>query len=72
MLLRKTGFSQDCQAASVFSVAFRYSVLLTIKLLKLTHLTKRNPINDDIIHAHHDDRRNREFPIFGIDPINCL
>jgi hypothetical protein len=45
--------------------------LLLVEFLKLLHPTKSNPVNDSLIHAHHQSRGDDKFPVFIIDPVHC-
>ncbi len=38
--------------------------LLLVEFLKLLHPTKSNPVNDSLIHTHHQSRRNDKFTVF--------
>ena len=46
--------------------------LLLVEFLKLLHPTKSNPVNDSLIHAHHQSRGDDKFPVFVIDLVHCL
>jgi hypothetical protein len=46
--------------------------LLLVEFLKLLHPTKSNPVNDSLIHAHHQSRSDDKFPVFIIDLIHCF
>ena len=43
---------------------------MLIKLLQFLHAAKGNPVNDRVIHPHHERRRNDEFPLFVINLIH--
>jgi hypothetical protein len=46
--------------------------LLLVEFLKLLHPTKSNPVNDSLIHAHHQSRGDDKFAVFVIDPVHCF
>jgi hypothetical protein len=46
--------------------------LLLIQLFQLLDASKGNPINDRVIHAHHECRCSHKLTILVIDPVRCL
>jgi hypothetical protein len=43
-----------------------------IQFLQFLHAAKGNPVNDRLIHAHHQSRRNHKLAVFVIDPVHYL
>jgi hypothetical protein len=41
-----------------------------IELLQLLHAAKGNPVNDRLIHPHHECRRDDKFVVFVIDLVH--
>ena len=46
-------------------------LLLLVQLLQLLHPAKSNPVNNGVIHPHHECWRNDELAVFIIDPVHC-
>jgi hypothetical protein len=46
--------------------------LLLVELLQLLDAAKGDQVNDRVIHAHHECRRNHKLTVLVIDLVHCF